>query len=683
MELSQILRQKQYWKILFLFVIISIVLLFKVDIHEKKDVSVSYEQFISKVYSSGDRLSSFSIFKKDTITSKKIELTEKAYELVRNTVVKEGKYDALNVLLNDKYLICLSFAFVFLFINLILDTEELTMRRLLFALPAGRTKYVCKKAVALFVSIFVFLICEEMVMVCFGIIKYGAIDGFQNPVQSVLSLSKCILPISVAEYLFLIFLLKLLGLFVVGLFLYVIRLLCKSNIVSFGISTGIIVVEYLFWNISEQSRFLALKYLNIWNLIAPGNVLQGYDVISIRGILFGSIDAFFVFELCFLAMSIAMAVVTANRYPVSKKKLALSKILGKGNELFKIFVEQKGYLAIIIVGIILFIIVDTRSFTYTGSAQWSQTVYDEYKGQDLEKIGEFLQTEQGKMEIVVEEYENSVIAFEKGEMAKKEYLKYETAMTNTKAKRDGLKVVTAYYEYLLKMREKGIKADFINYKPYKLLWGGNGLSADAKYHNQELYSLLAIMIVMLLIGNLFSHDKDIGMDCLIKTLPKGRLWIFRKREMMMVLFCLCSCVGVYGVEYYQVSQLCTFDNWTSCVQSIVILKDIPLQLPIWLYFFLVELGHIGVLVLICWLEIFMCRKIGSNKGMIVSNLLVVGPEILHYFGIGVFEWASLAQIMQITERITRHGIGIYLLSLCMLLIVSCICRNQVKKEFGR
>lgn len=682
MEWKQVLKQKQYWKILFLFVVLMVFVFLLTDKKEERrmDGNFSYKEFISNIYSTSDTLSTISIFRNNTETIKKNKMIKKAYEAVRYTEVEDGDYEALDAMMNNKPIGILCIIFALVFVNLMIDTQNIEMSRLLFSLQEGRTRHMLQKVVSLFVGIVVFLLISEIGILLCSIIKYGLVQGLFYPVQSMYALRECIIPINVLGYFVIDIVLKIVGLFTVSLLMLIIKKICRSNI-SFVVATvGLVATEYLLWGINEQSKFCLLKYLNIWNLISPNNILSRYSVVSIGCFLFGSVSSYGIFLLAMIGLEMVAVVLLSKRHPMEIHKKNMPFVFGKGNELFKIVVEQKAYIAIVVAGAIIYALIDMNAFTYIGSVRWSQSVYEQYQGHELDEIGHFLSDEKREVNKIVEDYNRASFLYEAGDLTDEEFMQYENALINIEAKHQGIVSVTKYYDYLIHMSKTGKNVTFINTRPYESLWNKGNSFNGANYHDQELYSMIATLFVFMLIANLFSHDKDVGMDSLIRSLPLGREELFRKRCLIMMIICVLTCGGIYFWEFYQTKQLYGFDNWTASIQSIMMFRDFPIQIPIWAYFVFIEMGHVIGLYMLCWIEIAFCMKLGSQKGMIVSIVLVVGPELLHYLGVEEMQWLSLTQIMQMTERIAEYGIWTYLLTFFVLLVVEIIFLYAVESK---
>lgn len=691
MELRLIIENKKFWLVTWVLLVLSMILFgnFK---QKDVDTSFSYEQFIDDIYNSQQRME-ISIFKDNTDNVQKNGMIAEAYQHVKNIKISKGDYDTVGAVVSFDMSKIVFLIFAVVFVWMFIETDR-GKSPLLFTLPKGRTFLAGQRIAAIFLCSFMFLGMWFTGIFLLSLIKNGTDSSYFVPVQSVYELHECIFNIKIWQYLILEFVLLVIGLAVTIVLVWLIKRLVSVNIVALVVLSVIYVAEYLLLGLGEQSRYVILKYINLWKLFSPYEVISSYRVFSVGDWLCGSIEAFFIFFICcLLVLPIAIVVVENRRQggvrfklgcPVVIKKISLyifAKLNLVGLECYKILFEQKGIVSVAAIVVVLFMMLDTNSITYYGASEWKNGVYEEYSGTDLSRIEEYVAQEEKRIAQIDAEYIVAQKQYEKGKITEDELDRCSAKVSMIDTEREGLEDIQRQLASLKRSKAKGIDVCFMDNKAYQTLWKSNTSYVSRDDTNRRIYGLMAVAFVVCLTGFLFSYEKDMKLEKLIRPLSGSRQKLFRLRQVMLVMSCVIAWLLIYGLELYQVYKVYDLKYLTAPVQSLIFLESFAFGIPIWGYLVIIELFHLAALYVIGWITVFVCRRLGSIKGMIATLLLLCSPELLNMVSNLGLHWLSAVQVVIATERISHYNMGFYILSFEALGLIAMYCYYKVEDNY--
>lgn len=690
MELRLIFLNKKFWLVTLVLLILSMVLFANFK-RTDVDTSFSYEQFIENIYKSHQRME-ISIFKNNTDNLQKSEMIAEAYQHVKNIKVSEGDYGTAGAVVSfdTTKVILLIFAVVFVWI--FIETNR-GKSPLLFTLPRGRTYLAGQRIITIVLSSFIFIGIWFTGIFLISLIRNGTDSSYFVPVQSVYELYKCIFKISIWQYFILEFVLLVIGLAVTIELVWLIKKLVSGNIAAVVVLAVIYVVEYLLLGIEEQSSYVTLKYINLWNLISPYEVISSYRVLSVGNWLCGSMESFFIFLIgCFFVIPIAIVVVENKRLGGVRLRLGSPRVIKKiflhifsklnlfGLECYKILFEQKGLVSVVTIVVVLFMMLDTGSVMYYGVNEWKNSVYEEYSGTDLSRIEEYVSQEQERIAQIDAEYNNAQTLYENGKITVDELNSYITKLSMIETEREGLEDIQSQLSSLRNSKEDGINVFFMDNKAYVSLWKSNSNYVSRTDTNRRIYGFLAVASVIFFAGFLFSYEKDMKLEKLIRPLSGSRQKLFGLRHFMLFMSCVIACGLIYGFELYEIYKVYDLKYLCAPVQSLIFLSEFSLRIPIWAYLVIIEFFRLAALYEIGWITVFVGSRLGSVRGMVVALLFLGGPEILNMVSNLDLHWLSAVQIVMATERISRYNMGFYISSFGVLGLIAMYCYCKVEES---
>lgn len=691
MEIRLILQNKKFWIVTVSLVLVSIIFFIAYgskNIDSEKERDFSHQQFIEDIYKSNS-LMEISIFKSNSSNSKKSEMTQNAYTSVRDISTVDGDYSAVGAVVSFSMSRIVFIVYAVAFVWLFIETDR-NKSSLLFALPRGRTYLVLQKILAIFICSISYFFMWFVGVGIASIIRYGADSSFFVPMQSVYELRESTFRLNIVSYLNLNLLLLVLGATITILLVWLIKRTFKSSIIAAIVTIIVYAAEYKALGLGEQSKYLVLKYINLWNLLSPNDVLKSYTVLEIGDFLVGSTRLFAIFVPIITIVVMILILILENRHLNTGsrrinfinfghkfKDKIVSKINLFGLECWKILFEQKGIFAFIIIFVAIYMMTDTNSITYYGASDFKNAVYQQYSGNDLKNVRNYIDKEKSMIDDVKQDYKKAQKLYDAGEITVDELDSYSTKLGAIEVEGAAIESLDRQLRSLENSKKEGINVYFMDEKPFQTLWyaNQNWSSADK---NRRIYSLLATALVIFLAGFLFTYEKDMKLEKLINPLYGSRQRLFGTRHKMLMLICFIAWLLIYGFEIYEVITVYDVSYWYAPIQSVTFLADIPITIPIWAYLVIIEFFHFITLYMLGWIEIFICSKLGSIKGMLVSILIFMAPEIISIVTYKDLHWISLTQMVSVVRRITKYGIGIYICTLGILGFLALFCYTKVE-----
>lgn len=175
-----------------------------------------------------------------------------AYELlyVRDTATTER---------NCMYIL---FAIIGIFAGIIARERQNNMRELQRSLKRGRGRMLASKIIILFFTcVFISLSVNAVQTVQIGI--SAGYNDLSAPAQSLEFLRGINQPMTVLQYMILIFVLRALGAFIIGLIVMLISRNCKNTIVSLSVSAAVLVIPALLDSLGIKRVLSVIDFLGI------------------------------------------------------------------------------------------------------------------------------------------------------------------------------------------------------------------------------------------------------------------------------------------------------------------------------------------------------------------------------------------------------------------------------------
>lgn len=637
----------------------------------------TYSEYLNKIIKQSDSLSGISIFQNtDSYSFKNVQKTRESYEALCGISLTKGNYEGIESIISFSVVEYLIFIFGFVLVWHFFEDEKKGLKGISYAAPKGRIHLTLRRAGVLFVGNALFVAVIYIALFVCSIIVYGMPGDLTANVQSMVIFRNCTFKISVLGYVGLNIIFHIVKALVLSLMVWMILLIFRNQIIATAVLVIILSVEGVLYHVlSVQSNLVMLKYINLFQLVQPGDILYKY-----RNFKLGEtpVNCFSTFCLLMIAVGVISLIVCCcianNRRTVvvpGRIVIAFTRILNKiqkilhiaishlpviGMEFYKILISQKG---VVIIALWLYLLIsqlDTNNVFLMGSASAMKEIYEEYSGEDDGRLREYLSGQEAVLEQAYAEYDAICDSYEAGEISEEEYEMAGFNLLNYRGieiKVEEIQDKLAYIDIIKK--ERGIDVWFVDEKAYSVLWTENGLYADSDYKKQEFVAIAGVLLLILLLSYVFSYDSSCGMEMLIRSTPKGRQKLFNVKIMMAGVICICLCLITYGLELYEVSQIFSINCLNAPVQSLSFMKDFPLRISIFAFLIMVECVHLVVMFAIAMIVYAMSIWLKGIKAVMLSLVVLAAPAGLKNLGFNWCEYVSVVQPLVYIEPLQEHG----------------------------
>ncbi|MDI9242237.1 hypothetical protein QJ036_07055 [Ruminococcus sp. YH-rum2234] len=299
-----------------------------------------------------------------------------------------------------------------------------------------------------------------------------------------------------------------------------------------------------------------------------------------------------------------------------------------GKEFFKLFIMERAWILLVI-----FAFLQWSSYrNFTAYREPDDQSYYGYiiktEGVSLSEAGQILESENERFTQKEEELRQASEDYEAGTLSRSKYeairLSYE-ALNQT---RTGLERAMAQYEYVRNENREGRSAELFYDTGWKALLEQNGRQADVK--NAGLLSFFLILGL----AAVFSIEKRTQMELLLHTCVRGGESVCIRKYLSCFFYGTIAFFLAYVPQYLAVFGTYGFHGLMAPLRSLELLKDVPFNVPLWVYLCLVGLSrYLGMLVavgLILWLS----RQCGDLIHiLLIAMLLLELPVFLCLMGL--------------------------------------------------
>lgn len=663
----------------------------------------TYSKYLDGIIEQSESLSGISIFKNtETYSFKNLQKTRAEYEELRGITLTKGNYEGIESVISFSVVEFIILIFGFILVWYFFEDEKKGLKVISYAAPKGRIHLALRRVGVLLAGNGIFIVAVYLVLYICALIVYGAPGDLTADAQSMIIFKNCTLKISVLGYMGLNIVFHIIKAWALSLFVWMILLIFRNQIIATAVLVIILAVEGILYHVlSVQSNIVVLKYINLFQLVQPGDVLYRYRNFKLNETPINCFNAFVVLQTVVAAASlICSCLISNNRRPVAypgRLVIILTRALNKikilihmliaclpvmGMELYKILFSQKGILLIAVWLYLLISQLDTNAVLYMGSASAMKEIYEEYSGEDDGSLRKYLAEQEAVLEQAYAEYDEICAAYEAGEISEDEYVMAGFSLMNYRGIEIRVEEINKKLSYIDKVKEEqGIKVWFVDEKAYSVLWTENGLYADSDYKKQEFGAIVGVTLLILLLSYVFSYDNSCGMETLIRSTPKGRQKLFNIKVIMAFICCIFICIVTYGLEIYEVSQIFTIDCLGAPVQSLSFMEDFPLEISVLGFWILVELIHCLVMFAIAMIIYAFSIMLKGIKAIIISLLALVAPAALKRLGFAWCEYISVIQPLVYIEPLQEHGFVYSMAAVCIVVLLGAASYTYVRKRW--
>lgn len=577
---------------------------------ELEEYLTSYPQYISSVLQNADNMLDNPLFNdRNSFVYRNVIKTREDYANLLTVRPLPGE--------NQKIMTVLSFkltSYLLLLIGIYLVTQFLAERDkglylLVRSTYRGRFPLSLERIITLILGLTVssFLLFGSILLIS-DFTGPGLL--LSRPVQSIPEFSGIPYECSIASYLLLFLLRKLLGVIVTCLLLYFCMSLLRSSLCLF-LFGGIFLGEYaLYAALLPTSRFCSLKYLNLYTFVFCGEDYGHYLNLNLFGrpVSAGN-AATFLFLALLPLLSLAALFRFTLQYPKprhlplpfleklsafwSRRKPSLTPFLW---ECRKILIDQKGILIFAITIFLAWSSAEELEY-YDYRTHYVTHWYETFQGPIDSPLVTSIQKKKAALEHKLERFQKSLARQEEIliEYQEKGYALWsvEANITSLKQSIDeytkdihGIGVVLSQAEEGLMASQKFKKpVDLIEPSCYELLFQKDHKTLQRNY----LYILLTIILMF---SGTQANEKSSHMDTVLHTVYHGRKpLLIRKLILVFTISLLCG-LSFHMVQFLEIGKTLPYHHLSSLLQSVPCMQAFPFAITIQSYLILLYLTRL-------------------------------------------------------------------------------------------
>ncbi|MBQ1955563.1 MAG: hypothetical protein II350_07460 [Clostridia bacterium] len=513
----------------------------------------------------------------------------------------------------------------------------------------------------------------------FAFFRYGFGDTSRS-IQSIHEFASCTFLISVGEFLVLAFITKLLAAVVWCGIVFAAANLFRRTAISLLAYLGAFGLCAAASALPSGSRLTLLRYANPFAFFDSPTIIGKYVNINFFGAAVGIRPVCIITALAVTAVCIFFGLrAFAGMYPSATAKelrLGLRKALPKGRsvsfyEMKKLFIYRFGLAALIVA--LLFQINGAKNVYYP--IDENETLFRSYM-QKLEGPVDgtqdaFINEERQRIADAAPQLMQLEQDYTDGLMTYKEYA---TEQSRLKSIQSRSQAFGALESYKYSLEEQGGDT-YVYPKGYEFLFN------DPEKANNHV--MLECIILIVGLASLFAGDFEAGTVFLLNPLPRGRVYLLRRKFSAIALFCALATLISFLPDLFTVSKEFTLGYWSASTASLPFLSALPFRMPIWLYYLLLwATRFFGACTAAMAISAIGCAVKKSGITMIASAAALLIPLAAESIGFSALTPFTLLPI----QNGTVSSLGLfpsYWFAFVLYAVILALCALFVRTRFSK
>ena len=506
------------------------------EIEQLKAVG-TYHQYLQSIDDAAATMTAVSIFADpSSFAYRNIVKTPAAYDGVRSVqpvfAPSNGVLLAVENTPSDILLLFIIFTAVTV---IFYKDRECGIVGLVKPLRYGRARLALSKTAAVFA---VCLVCGgvfSLLNMWIGSVRFGLGD-LSRPAQSLKGFLGCNLRISVRQLMMLVFIYKILAMFICAL-------IAQSMFIRFKNTTSYFILllaggaeTVLYLLIGETSVLSPIKQINLAAFVNSAHLFKTYANINLFGFPINLLVTTTCVTLILIAVLILLTICLYENISISEVKKSRKRIIKikPPKRLFaysihKLFILHKGLL--ILASVLAFSLYSEHSYVRPYSS--SDNYYRAYAAEAYAKLTpaevyEYMSTTAGEL---TDEFES----MSSGGMSDSDYW----------SKRSGFEKLINQYNNAIDLSSRDVSKFLYYTTGWEELFGVNGFKTDYKL------GLVAILGISLAISPLIAYDNRARIGFLLYTTKAGKRKYFEHNAAVAAIFTLLISLSVYIPHYVE------------------------------------------------------------------------------------------------------------------------------------
>ena len=544
---------------------------------------------------------------------------------------------------------------------------------------------VCKIATAIMTTVIVVSAFTLESWFIIGIVK--GYSSHENAIQIFDEFMLAPINISIGEYFILDYFIKLLTFTSFVIVVLTVSVLVYNYILSYCIAVGYYGLNLLIYSFNNGSLYNAFGELNVITGTSVDTLFTRYKAIDI----FGNVaDLFFVYIIAHIAVITTLSIIIAMNINVTDKawkpviinrrcviKSSNAHITSKyrsilSSEIFKALISSKNLVLIIL----LLVIKCCLSHSEIISCKYyGDDIYKEYmtvlSGENSEEKRMFISDERSKIDSILGDQDNMMLAYTSGEITLNDYTDYLDKYSYAYSHNGYLSLIEKHAAYIDRLAEEDSEAWFIYDTGWNILFG---LDFD-----WTLYA--AIIIICAGIYSIeFSQKTSIrGFVQIIRTTKYGRKRTFDKKLLTVTLITVIVAAVWSMIDIVNVVYQYELPHIDAPLKSIETFENIYGEWSIKDYIVCFYVLKLISAIILAYMVTSLSALIHTN---ITVMTLTIGytllPNLLASSGISVMEYCDYISFMRVTPMILKNIYAVIFL-LVNILICSILLYKAERK----
>ena len=640
------------------------------------DYSDDYDQMRDNAKEYG----SVSIFaNKSSFSYRNIQKTLSDYSGIQNATLSIGNNNFITTLYKDSIVDYFIILFQVIICLALLKERTNGLWNTVYASPNGRISLGVKRIFILFlgaaISCVILLGGKMLTSLCI----YGSPGDMSRTLQSIEMFRNVPGIITINQYFWQYFLIKIGGTFAIGLCIYAIMSGFTNIKLSILFVTLFLSMQFtLFKFVRDSSVLVPLRYLNLFSVVEYSSVNIKYLNINILGMIIeGNLLIYIFIPLVAVIAAIITIMICARKRPFSQLGIWLkisnkiSLFTGRFSrshrllyfEYKKSLVTNKG-IFIILIMIAYFVFYGVAPPIDYNSHNSTATYYkSQIEGELTSDTYAFVEgeTKNLQQELVELDISNPASSFKQEEIIQK---------------LQALEVVASEIDRLELLKDtSGINGYIMDTTLYDAIFNDNILNY------QQKNSLIVILFMILLLSNVFSYEKQKRMKYLLRSSCYGRqkLWLTK----LVVAFTLSFVVWltVYGTEIIlAISRYGAFHSTSAPIQSLGQFTNLAKDISIKSYLCALYLYRFFIILVLSSGILLISELLNNTKSSLIFNIIVfLVPSAL--VATGIDSISSLTFIKPLSQvRLFYNSTNLYILILLLpFLFINYIMFCKINK----
>ena len=594
------------------------------EIEQLKAVG-TYHQYLQSIDDTAATMTAVSIFADpSSFAYRNIMKTPSAYDGVRSVQPVFAPSNGLLLAIENTPSDILLLFIIFTAVTVIFYKDrECGIVGLVKPLRYGRTRLALSKTAAVFM---VCLVCGGgffLLNLWIGSVRFG-LGNLSRPAQSLKGYLGCNLRISVRQLMILIFVYKILAMFVCALIAQSLFIRLKNTTSYFILLLAGGVETALYLIISETSILSPIKQINLAAFVNSAHLFKTYANINLFGFPINLLVTTTCVTLILIAVLILLTVCLYENISISEIKKSHRKIIKTkpSKRLFsysmhKLFILHKGVLVMITV--LAFSLYSEYSYVrpYSPSDNYYCAYAAEaYSKQSPAEVYEYMSATAGELT-------DEFAAMASGGMSDSDYW----------SKRSGFEKLINQYNSALSISDGRQVSKYLYYTTgWEELFGVNGFKSDYRL------GLVAILGICVAISPLIAYDNRARIGFLLYTTKAGKRKYFEHNAAVAAIFALLISLAVYVPHYVEMIMTYGSQGLFEPVSAISAYAKLG-GLPVLGYLILLTVYRIISITVFAELTLLISYKCKSPTTATVITLAVFAlPIVIYLAGADFMQW---------------------------------------------